>query len=106
MENPKSENAGKGNSRYPEEVIATNKQGKKEARILESRGTFIKYSYEDIKTGKAVKKYTVLLRDENNNIEHLFIVPYNDKELIVKHVKEGPKKRKIWDKRAKKIIEF
>ena len=91
---------------YPKEVVAVSSQGKEEARALIDKGTFIRYSYIDIKTGKTAAKYTILL-DNGKEIEHYFIVPYQDKELVVKKVKESKgKKRKIWDENGKKIVEF
>lgn len=91
---------------YPKEVIAASKQGKEEARILIDKGEFVRYRYKDIKTGKEISKYTILLRSEKG-IEHYFIVPYQGRELVVKHTKENRnKKRKIWNQKNKKIIEF
>ena len=90
---------------YPKEVIAVSSQGKEEARILIDKGRYARYSYVDIKTGKETSKYTILL-DNGKEIEHYFIVPYSGKELVVKRAKEKGKKRKIWDKKGKKIVEF
>lgn len=91
---------------YPKETIAINKQGKEEARILIDKGEFIRYKYKDIKTGKEISKYTILLRTDKG-MEHYFVVPYQGKELVVKRVAEkGSKKRMVWDEKNKKVMEF
>ncbi|MCX6707499.1 MAG: hypothetical protein NT001_05165 [Candidatus Woesearchaeota archaeon] len=97
----------RGAKKYPNDVVSISTTGKEEARVLEKRGTFIKYNYEDVFSGNSEKKYTLLLKDENGNIEHLFVLPAsNGKELVVKHVNEGKKKRRIWDPRLKTATEF
>jgi hypothetical protein len=92
--------------KYPDEIIAVNAKGKKEARILRSRGQdFVVYGYEDLETGKMLDKYSVLLR-KDGDIEHMFIIKLpNGKELVVKHEIEGsPKKRGIFDPSTKAIV--
>ncbi len=92
---------------YPDETIAIGVKGKKEARILESKGAdFVVYGYVDIKTGKPENKYSVLLR-KKDGIEHFFIVRLpKGRELVVKHETEKPGKKGIYDKKSKKVVYF
>ena len=47
---------------YPKETITINKQGKKEVRVLQEKGSFVKYAYLDPKTGKKTAKYSLILK--------------------------------------------
>ncbi|HLC99083.1 MAG TPA: hypothetical protein VJC00_03690 [Candidatus Nanoarchaeia archaeon] len=100
---------------YPDSTVAVSSSGKKEARVLESMGSFVRYGYVDILSGKKVRKYSILLKDEKGNVDHLFVVPTGppstsgpsgQKEIVVKHVSEGKKKRAIYDPKSKKTLEF
>jgi hypothetical protein len=94
---------------YPDDVIAVGAKGKKEARVLRSAGAgFIVYGYFDIDSGKPLAKYSILLRRENGEVEHLFIIPTaGGKELVVKHeVEKKPEKRGIYDEKMKKAVYF
>jgi hypothetical protein len=95
---------------FPDECIAAGAKGKREARILKPGGKgkdFVAYGYYDIEAGKMLGKYSILLRLENNRIEHLFIVPAGAKEMVVKHaIEEKPQKRGIYDDKAKIVIYF
>jgi hypothetical protein len=110
MENPfqkKEPVVKRGAKKYPNDVVSISTTGKEEARVLEKKGTFVKYIYEDVFSGNVEKKYTILLKDENGNVEHLFVLAASGgKELVVKHANEGKKKRKIWDPRLKTSTEF
>ncbi len=93
---------------YPDETIAVGAKGKKEARVLESKGKdFVVYRYVDIAADKPLSKYSVLLR-KGKEVEHLFIIRLQTgKELVVKHETEkSPEKRGIFDKKAKKVLYF
>jgi len=95
--------------KYPEETIAIGAKGRKEARVLESKGKdFVVYGYVDIASGKPLNKYSVLLRKEKGEIEHLFIIRLpKGKELVVKHETEKPlEKRGIYDKKNRKVFHF
>ena len=88
---------------YSEETITTNKQGKKEVRVLQEMGQYVKYNYLDLKTGKETSKYSIILRSESKQ-EHLFIVPIKSgKSLILKQETDN-KKRKARDKEKKRAV--
>jgi hypothetical protein len=92
---------------YPEETIAAGTKGKREARVLRSRGKdFVVYGYVDLETGKEEAKYSILLRRETGEVEHLFIVPTaGGKELVVKHlVEKDPPPRLFYDGKARKAV--
>ncbi|MDD5171767.1 MAG: hypothetical protein PHF60_01905 [Candidatus ainarchaeum sp.] len=93
---------------YPDEVIAVGAKGKKEARVLKSIGKdFVVYGYVDAETGKPESKYSILLKRESGEVEHLFIVPAGGKELVVKHeVEKNPEKRGIFDSKTGKVVYF
>ncbi|MDD5340532.1 MAG: hypothetical protein PHV13_04775 [Candidatus ainarchaeum sp.] len=93
---------------YPEETLATGARGKREARVLKSRGQdFVVYGYVDVETGKTLGKYSILLKGADGKTEHLFIVPAGGKELVVKHeTEERPVERAIYDPGAKKAFRF
>ena len=89
---------------YPDSVLAKNKQGKKEVRVLKEKGQYVKYSYLDPKTNKETAKYSLLLKN-NKSREHLFIIPMKaDKSLVIK--KSEDRKIKLWDKEKNKEISF
>jgi len=90
---------------YPEEIITTNKQGKREVRVLQEKGQYIRYNYLDPETGKKTTKYSLILKSDDKK-EHLMIIPMKTgKSLIVEQKKES-RKLKILDEKKKKIIEF
>jgi hypothetical protein len=93
---------------YPDETIAVGAKGKREARILRSMGKdFIVYGYFDVDAGKALSKYSILLRNEKGEIEHLIVVPAGGRELVVKHVTEkSPERRGVYDVKSRKIVYF
>ncbi|NYZ74370.1 hypothetical protein H0O00_04465 [Candidatus Micrarchaeota archaeon] len=93
---------------YPDDVIAVGTKGKREARVLRSMGSdFVVYGYVDIESGKELGKYSVLLRRESGEVEHLFIVPAGGRELVVKHeIEKKPEKRGIFDSKAGKVVYF
>lgn len=91
--------------KYPDEVIALNKQGKKEVRLLLEKGRYVKYTYLDPKTNKIVRvgKESIILKPEKGKTEHLFIVPVKgNKSLLIRKLDD--KERKILNKN--KVIEF
>jgi len=90
---------GKG---YPEEVIAVSKKGEREARILVSKGEYLKYRYKK-ETGEEVpNKYTLILRTEEGFEEFMFVKTASGRELVVKHEikKQSPK---VFDEKKKTI---
>lgn len=93
---------------YPDDVMTVGAKGKKEARILKSMGRdFVVYGYVDTESGKELGKYSILMKRESGEIEHLFIVPAGGKELVVKHeVEKKPQKRGIFDAQARKTVYF
>lgn len=94
---------------YPEETITTGAKGKKETRIVQTKGAdFIVYKYLDISNGKFENKYSILLKKENGETEHLIIVPTTTgKELVVKHeIEKSPPKRSFFDEKTKKVVDF
>ena len=89
---------------YPEETIAVSKQGKKEVRVLQEKGQYVKYNYKDPKTGKETTKYSLILKSENKK-EHLMAVPLKTgKSLIIKQEIED-RKIKLWGKDKKKEVD-
>lgn len=92
---------------YPQGTIAIGARGKKEARVLRSRGSdFIVYGYIDIETNRLLTKYSILLKEANGEVEHLLIVPsIGGKELVVKHTTEK-KERAVFDEKTKAVIFF
>lgn len=94
---------------YPKDTIATGARGKKEARVLRTRGDgFVVYGYVDVESGKEEAKYSILLRRNDGAVEHLFIVPTaGGRELVVKHeVEKRPATRGIFDPASGKSLEF
>ena len=94
---------------YPDETIAVGAKGRKEARVLKSKGKdFVVYGYVDIAKDKPLDKYSVLLRKEKDEVEHLFIIRLpKGKELVVKHETEkSPEKRGIFDEKGRKVVYF
>ena len=84
--------------KYPDEVIAVNKQGKKEVRVLLEKGQYVKYTYIDPETSKIVRegKESIILKNDKARLEHLFIIPVKGKSLLIR--KPDDKTRKVWDK--------
>lgn len=109
MAQEKTRKQGKENKKnsqdYPDETIAVSSSGKKEARVLESTGTYVKYNYIDTASGKQLSKYSILLKNEKGKLEHLFVVPAGSKELVVKHSTDE-KTRSIYDPVKKKPVKF
>jgi hypothetical protein len=94
---------------FPQECLVSGAKGKKEARVLRSLGAgFVVYGYFDIDAQKPLAKYSILLRKESGEIEHLFIVPTGGgKELVVKHETEkNGAQRGIFDTKEKNMIYF
>jgi len=93
---------------FPEETIAVGAKGRKEARVLRSSGKdFMVYGYAGIEGGAAIAKYSILLKNEKGEVEHLVIVPAAGKELVVKHeIEKSPKRRGIFDEKSGKTIYF
>ncbi len=90
---------------YPEGTIAVNKKGKREVRVLQEEGQYVKYNYLNPETGKKTTKYSLILRSDNQK-EHLVIIPMKaGKSLIVEQKKEQ-RKLKILNEKRKKTIEF
>ncbi len=84
--------------KYPDEVIAVNKQGKREVRVLVEKGKYVRYTYLNPGTNKIVRegKESIILKNDKGKLEHLFIIPIKDKFLLIR--KHDDKTRKVWDK--------
>ncbi len=94
---------------YPEETITAGAKGKREARVLRSRGDdFVVYGYVAVESGKEEAKYSVLLRRGPDELEHIMIVPTSGgRELVVKHVVEKkPPTRWLYDPKEDKVSRF
>ena len=81
--------------KYPKEVLTKNN----EVRVLEEKGSYVKYTYIDPETGKPIKvgKYSLILKSESSQ-RHLFVIPIKgNKSMIVKD-EIDKEKRKVWDK--------
>ncbi len=94
---------------YPQETITTGAKGKREARVVRSKGDdFVVYGYVDIETGKEEAKYSILLRRSADELEHIMIVPTaGGRELVVKHVVEKkPPARWFYDAKEDRIVKF
>lgn len=92
---------------YPEDVIAVDKKGAREARILVDKGSYVRYHYADPITGKIVKKgkCSIILKNDKGKEEHLFLIPLKgDKSLVVKQKQEETGK-KVWSEKEKRAIE-
>lgn len=91
---------------YPKECTTKSSSGKVEARVFEERGEYLKYGYEDVETGKVIAKYSLLLKNENGEYDHLMIVPTKEgKEYVVYH-KKGEHPKKVYDTKNNRIIEL
>ncbi len=92
---------------YPRETVAISKTGKKEARILRAKGSFVIYGYESLE-GKGEAKYSLLLAREDGRLEHIMLLPTaGGKELVIKHAFEGMDNRRgIFDEKTKKVVYF
>jgi hypothetical protein len=79
---------------YPKEVLTKNN----EVRLLEEKGTYIKYTYIDPKTSKPVKegKYSLIFKGKKQR--HLFIIPLKGNKSIIVKDEIDTEKRKVWDK--------
>ncbi len=88
--------------KYPDEVIAVSKKGEREARVLVSKGEYLKYKYKK-ETGEEVpNKYTIILRTEEGYEEFMFIKTASGKELLVKHeIKKQPPK--VFDEKRRRV---
>ncbi len=94
---------------YPEETVTTGAKGKREARVVRSRGDdFIVYGYVDVESGKEEAKYSILMRKGPDELEHIMIVPTSGgRELVVKHVVEKkPQPRWFYDPEGEKVVKF
>ncbi len=89
---------------YPKEVLTKNKAGKEEARVLVDQGKYIRYKYEDIKTGKADNKVRLIL-DSNGKKEHYFLIPIKQDRRLMIHAKKAECKE-VYDEKSKKIVKF
>lgn len=96
--------------KYPKGVIATTSQGKKEARILTEKGSYVRYTYHDPETDKIVRqgKESIFLKNDKGKYEQLFIIPIKDKALLIKtkETEQEVKTRKVWDEKKKKAVEL
>ncbi|MBS3097987.1 hypothetical protein J4209_04295 [Candidatus Woesearchaeota archaeon] len=90
---------------YPEETIAINKQGKKEVRVLQEKGQYVKYNYLNLETGKKTTKYSLILKNDSSK-EHLMVVPLKTGKSLVVEQKKEQRELKILDEKKKKTVEF
>ena len=88
--------------KYPKETLTKNQ----EVRVLEERGSYIKYTYIDPNTNKPIKKgkYSLILKSESSK-KHLFVIPLKgNRSMIVKDETE-PRKIKIYNKEKNKVVD-
>ncbi len=81
---------------YPPEVITITKKGKREVRKLVDHGTFVRYEYLDLNTGKRAENKTKLVLFNGKDYEEYFIIPLKQRNryLLLKADKKG--ERKLW----------
>lgn len=89
---------------YPDDVITRDRKGNPEVRWLVDRGRFVRYQYRDPKTGKLLEKgkFSIILKGARGE-EHFYLIPVQNRFLAIP-VKEGNKKRKLWD--GRKAVEL
>lgn len=88
---------------YPPSVLAVAK-GKTEARVLLSKGKFVKYTYEDVETGERSSKAKVVLVGDNGEEEAFFLIPLQKYRMLAIPDGDRNKGKRIWDgKKAVKI---
>lgn len=87
---------------YPKEVLTKNK----EVRALEEKGSYVKYTYIDPKTGKPIKKgkYSLILKSEGSQ-RHLFIIPIKGNRSMIVKDEIDKEKRKVFDKEKNKAVD-
>lgn len=86
----------------PEDVLA---KGRKELRLLIDKGSFARYKYMDLKSGKTKNKTKLVLHSAENSAkrEAYFIVPLKQKGKFFMIEDKGSKIVKVWD--GKKAVE-
>lgn len=94
---------------YPDSVITFDKLGNPQVRWFLDRGKFVKYQYRDPKTGRLLEKgkWSVILRGQEGEEEHMYIIPLPGKRGLVVWPKEEKKGRMVWNaakKRAEKLF--
>lgn len=87
---------------FPDEILTTSKKGKKEARLLIDRGTYVRYEYIDIETGKrSENKVRLVLIHKDKTLEGYFIIDTKSpRKLMLPTKDESP--RAIFD--GKKVL--
>ena len=89
---------------YPESVIATSKKGKKEARLLIDRGTYVRYEYVDLETGKrSENKVRLVLIHKDKTLEGYFIIDTKSPRKLMLPTRDEPP-RAIFD--GKKVLKI
>ena len=93
---------------YPPEVATYDKKGNKEIRLLIDKGLFARYIYMDPVSGKIVEKgkFSIILRNEKGEEEHLYVIPLKDKKALVVWPKQEKKKRMAWSKEKNKSVKL
>jgi len=90
---------------YPKEVLTKTKRGKVEVRVLVNKGEFIRYEYIDPETGERTQNKTKLILKTREGTEEYFLIPMKDGRILMLPT-ESKGKRKIWDSKKNKPIEF
>ncbi|MBW2989215.1 hypothetical protein KY358_02745 [Candidatus Woesearchaeota archaeon] len=86
---------------YPKETLTKNN----EVRVLEEKGSYVKYTYIDPDTGKPVKKgkYSLILKSEGSR-KRLFMIPLKSgRSMVVRE--DVPKKTKLFDKEKGRAVD-
>ncbi|MFO8016795.1 MAG: hypothetical protein R6U32_06845 [Candidatus Woesearchaeota archaeon] len=90
----------------PAKTLTKIEGGKTACKVLVDEGRFVRYSYIDTDTGRVEERYSIIL-DNGKEKDHYFIEQKHGKEEITKRTQEKEsRKRKIWDSKQEKIIEF
>ena len=89
---------------FPEEVIATTKKGKKEARVLKETGEYIWYSYVDLESGEEEKKTKLVLVQPGVGMKEYFVFPTSDGKRLLLVPVENKGERMVYDPETGEMV--
>ena len=89
---------------FPEEVIATTKKGKKEARVLKEKGEYVWYAYVDLEKGEEEKKTKLVLIQPGREMREFFVFPTRDGKKYLLVPAETKRARAVFDRENGKTV--
>ncbi len=108
-----------------DKAVTTTKQGKKELRVLQEFGVYVKYKYLDIATNKELSKYSLILKpfktsdwellnsllSEKQGLEsfekqHLFVIPLKNGKFLITKTSVEDKQIFVWSPELKRVLKI